>query len=175
MKQRITFIQPEGTGIDPNGIHVNPDTVVFSNARSAALEKRLTLGLEDLPAEVGRYHISLFSNKSTADTLPDQRNPRAMPRTAHPLVRPRRPRHPSTFRLPPPSRSTRLLHAPLRRRRSEPLPSAPETLRRGPKMLFDDGKFYPPLAALRDILLRRQLPVLPRPAQPAALQPVPAS
>jgi len=52
MKQRITFIQPEGTGIDPNGIHVNPDTVIFSNARSAALEKRLTLGLEDLPAEV---------------------------------------------------------------------------------------------------------------------------
>ena len=59
MKQRITFIQPEGTGIDPNGIHVNPDTVVFSNARSAALEKRLTLGLEDLPAEVGITYISL--------------------------------------------------------------------------------------------------------------------
>ena len=56
MKQRITFIQPEGTGIDPNGIHVNPDTLVFSNARSAALEKRLTLGLEDLPAEVGIYY-----------------------------------------------------------------------------------------------------------------------
>jgi hypothetical protein len=55
MKQRITFVQPEGTGIDPNGIHVNPDTVIFSNARSAALEKRLTLGLEDLPVEVRQY------------------------------------------------------------------------------------------------------------------------
>jgi hypothetical protein len=57
MKQRVTFIKPEGTGIDPNGIHVNPDTVVFNNARTAALEKRLTLGLEDLPAEVGIFHI----------------------------------------------------------------------------------------------------------------------
>jgi hypothetical protein len=64
MKQRITFIQPEGTGIDPNGIHVNPDTVVFSNARSAALEKRLTLGLEDLPAEVGMNYISSFRFRS---------------------------------------------------------------------------------------------------------------
>jgi hypothetical protein len=57
MKQRVTFIKPEGTGIDPNGIHVNPDTVVFNNARTAALEKRLTLGLEDLPAEVDIFHI----------------------------------------------------------------------------------------------------------------------
>lgn len=55
MKQRVTFIQPEGTGIDPNGIYVNPDTVVFSNARSAALQKQLTLALEDLPAEVCIY------------------------------------------------------------------------------------------------------------------------
>jgi hypothetical protein len=58
MKQRVTFIKPEGTGIDPSGIHVNPDTVVFNNARTAALEKRLTLGLEDLPAEVGIFHIA---------------------------------------------------------------------------------------------------------------------
>jgi hypothetical protein len=66
MKQRVTFIKPEGTGIDPNGIHVNPDTVVFNNARTAALEKRLTLGLEDLPAEVSIFHISnlYISNRS---------------------------------------------------------------------------------------------------------------
>jgi hypothetical protein len=66
MKQRVTFIKPEGTGIDPNGIHVNPDTVVFNNARTAALEKRLTLGLEDLPAEVSIFHISnlCISNRS---------------------------------------------------------------------------------------------------------------
>jgi hypothetical protein len=66
MKQRVTFVKPEGTGIDPNGIHVNPDTVVFNNARTAALEKRLTLGLEDLPAEVSIFHISnlYISNRS---------------------------------------------------------------------------------------------------------------
>jgi hypothetical protein len=66
MKQRVTFVKPEGTGIDPNGIHVNPDTVVFNNARTAALEKRLTLGLEDLPAEVSIFHISnlCISNRS---------------------------------------------------------------------------------------------------------------
>lgn len=60
MKQRVTFIQPEGTGIDPNGIYVNPDTVVFSNARSAALQKQLTLALEDLPAEVCQCRDKLF-------------------------------------------------------------------------------------------------------------------
>jgi hypothetical protein len=64
MKQRVTFIKPEGTGIDPNGIHVNPDTVVFNNARTAALEKRLTLGLEDLPAEVGICNIIIFAMKN---------------------------------------------------------------------------------------------------------------
>jgi hypothetical protein len=107
--------------------------------------------------------------------IPGQRDPRTMPRTAHPLVRPCRPLHPSTLRLPPPSGSARLLHAPLRRRRSEPLPSPPETLRRRIEMLLDDGVFHPPLAALRDVLFLSQLPVLPRPAEPAALQPVLAS
>lgn len=52
MKQRITFVQPEGTGIDPASIHVNPDTVVFNQARNAVLEKRATVGLDYLPSEV---------------------------------------------------------------------------------------------------------------------------
>jgi len=56
MKHRITFIQFEGTGIDPGSIHVNPDTVVFNQAHNAALEKRVTLGLSDLPAEVNMEH-----------------------------------------------------------------------------------------------------------------------
>jgi hypothetical protein len=56
MKHRITFIQSEGTGIDPGGIHVNPDTVVFNQAQNAALEKKVTLGLSDLPAEVSIVH-----------------------------------------------------------------------------------------------------------------------
>lgn len=52
MKQRITYVQPEGTGIDPNAIHVNPDSLVFSNSHNAALEKRVTVGLKELPDEV---------------------------------------------------------------------------------------------------------------------------
>jgi len=62
MKHRITFIQSEGTGIDPGGIHVNPDTVVFNNARNAALEKKVTLGLSDLPAEVSMFPSVLQHN-----------------------------------------------------------------------------------------------------------------
>lgn len=58
MKQRITYIQPEGTLIARDSIHVNPDTVVFTNARISALEKRITLGLDELPAEVRLYDLS---------------------------------------------------------------------------------------------------------------------
>lgn len=72
MKQRVTFIQPEGTGIDPNGIYVNPDTVVFSNARSAALQKQLTLALDDLPAEVCICRARLFWCKIIRLTLSSQ-------------------------------------------------------------------------------------------------------
>jgi len=52
MKQRITYLQPKGTGIDPAAIHLNPDSLVFSNAHNAALEKRVTVGLSELPTEV---------------------------------------------------------------------------------------------------------------------------
>jgi hypothetical protein len=98
-----------------------------------------------------------------------------MSRTAHPLVRPRRPRHPSTIRLPPPSRPARLLHTTHRRRRSKPLPVAPAALRRRVEMQLDYGEFHSPFAALRDFLLFSQLSVLPRPAELGPLQRVSAS
>ena len=53
MKQRVTYLQPEGTGIDRNIVHVNPDSLVFTNSKNAALEKRVTAGLSELPTEVG--------------------------------------------------------------------------------------------------------------------------
>jgi hypothetical protein len=146
MKQRITFIQPEGTGIDPSGVHVNPDTLVFSNARNAALEKRLTLGLEDLPAEVGI--IAGYSRKTTTNKSSGHCDLGTMPRNPYPLVCTRRPRHPSPIRLPPPRRSARLLHAAHSRRRSKPLPTHPEALRPRAKMQFYYRVLHPALADL---------------------------
>lgn len=72
MKHRITFIQSEGTGIDPGGIHVNPDTVVFNQAHNAALEKKVTLGLSDLPAEVSiiHYNCSISCSEDNRCPLP---------------------------------------------------------------------------------------------------------
>lgn len=85
MKQRITYIQPEGTFIDRNSIHVNPDSVVYTNAGSAALEKRLTLGLDDLPPEVP-LTVSISILIIAIDCASSgHRCARAMPRSTHPL------------------------------------------------------------------------------------------
>lgn len=58
MKQRITYIVPESTGIDPASIDVAQDKVAFANAKDAAVEKRVTVGLSELPDEVGSIAIS---------------------------------------------------------------------------------------------------------------------
>lgn len=52
MKQRITYLLPEGTGIGPADINVGNDSLDFTHAGEAGEEWRLTLGLNDLPEEV---------------------------------------------------------------------------------------------------------------------------
>lgn len=52
MKQRITYILPEGTKIHPEDIHITKNALTYADAKNAALEKRLTAGLSELPSEV---------------------------------------------------------------------------------------------------------------------------
>lgn len=52
MKQRITYILPEGAGISAAHIDVKPDSLRFSKASEALQEWRFTLGPDELPVEV---------------------------------------------------------------------------------------------------------------------------
>ncbi|KAK5713032.1 protease B nonderepressible form [Elasticomyces elasticus] len=53
MKQRITYLLPPGTDYDPANIHIGPDSVNITNtAEAPAIEKRVTAGLSELPAEL---------------------------------------------------------------------------------------------------------------------------
>lgn len=53
MRQRITYLLPEGTGIDPADIQVSKDELKYSKIEQAAEERRITLGLSELPEDVG--------------------------------------------------------------------------------------------------------------------------
>ncbi|OQO03677.1 hypothetical protein B0A48_10342 [Cryoendolithus antarcticus] len=66
MKQRITYLQGEGTDIDVNSLHVNPDSLVFSNAEQAALQKRVTI--TEVLDNVHELHIRWSSPRN--DQLP---------------------------------------------------------------------------------------------------------
>ena len=52
MKQRITYLLPKGTELDAASVKVTDDTLSYANAKAAAMEKRVTAGLSELPAEV---------------------------------------------------------------------------------------------------------------------------
>lgn len=56
MKQRITYLLPEGTKINPEDIHITTNALTYADAKNAALEKRLTAGLSELPSEVHCIH-----------------------------------------------------------------------------------------------------------------------
>lgn len=53
MKQRVTYFLPEGARVDPQDIHVTNDSLTFARAKDAAIEKKVTAGLSELPEEVG--------------------------------------------------------------------------------------------------------------------------
>ena len=60
MRQRITYILPEGSNVHRADLKVSNDSLNFTKAGEAAEEWRLTLGLDDLPEEVGRLLSQLF-------------------------------------------------------------------------------------------------------------------
>ena len=57
MKQRITYLLPEGSQAEPADVKVDKDSLNFSRADEADEEWRLTLGINDLPEEVRSCHI----------------------------------------------------------------------------------------------------------------------
>ncbi|KAK4899174.1 protease B nonderepressible form [Elasticomyces elasticus] len=60
MKQRITYLLPSGTDYDPANIHIGPDSVNITNtAEPPAIEKRVTAGLSELPAELREILTSI--------------------------------------------------------------------------------------------------------------------
>ena len=52
MRQRITYLLPRGTGVDPADISAGKDDLTFRQATTAAVERRITLGLSELPLPV---------------------------------------------------------------------------------------------------------------------------
>ncbi|RMZ04852.1 hypothetical protein D0862_05171 [Hortaea werneckii] len=59
MKQRITYLLPEGTKINPEDIHITKNALTYADAKNAALEKRLTASLSELPSELRSIFASL--------------------------------------------------------------------------------------------------------------------
>lgn len=61
MKQRVTYLLPEGSNIAPDEIKIEKDALIYTNAKDAALEKRVTVGLSELPDEV-RALLFIYSS-----------------------------------------------------------------------------------------------------------------
>ena len=53
MRQRVTYLLPAGTGVDPADIELADDALIYAKSSDAAEERRITIGLSDLPQEVG--------------------------------------------------------------------------------------------------------------------------
>jgi hypothetical protein len=53
MKQRITYLPSAGSSFDPAGIKISDDGVNVTATEPPAVEKRVTVGLSELPLEVG--------------------------------------------------------------------------------------------------------------------------
>ncbi|UJO19522.1 uncharacterized protein CLAFUR5_06657 [Fulvia fulva] len=52
MRQRITYLLPNGTGVDPADITVSDTELKYAQARDAAEERRITIGYDELPKEI---------------------------------------------------------------------------------------------------------------------------
>jgi hypothetical protein len=54
MKERRTFLLPKDSELKPHHVAVTETSLEFSRHQEAALERRITLNLADLPVEVSR-------------------------------------------------------------------------------------------------------------------------
>jgi len=67
MRQRTTYLLPQDTGIDPASIEVGANHLNFTKSQDAALEKRVTVDVSELPPEVG--NSAIISHQSASDFL----------------------------------------------------------------------------------------------------------
>ncbi|KXT04867.1 hypothetical protein AC578_3424 [Pseudocercospora eumusae] len=77
MRQRLTYLLPNGSGVNPSDIHVGKDHLSFADAAKASVETRITIGLSELPKELQsilqdfhELHIRLASRRSYIPFLP---------------------------------------------------------------------------------------------------------
>lgn len=61
MKQRITYLLPQGSDLSVSDLQLENDSLRFAKAHQAAEEWRFTLGMDDLPIEVCSLTGSLSS------------------------------------------------------------------------------------------------------------------
>lgn len=71
MHQRITYMLPPGTGVNPSDIEVDKDHLTFAKAHDAVVERRMTLGLSELPHYVQAFlqdfhelHVRVVSSRN---------------------------------------------------------------------------------------------------------------
>ncbi|SMY26962.1 unnamed protein product [Zymoseptoria tritici ST99CH_1A5] len=71
MRQRVTYLLPAGTGVDPADIELADDALIYAKSSDAAEERRITIGLSDLPQELQLFlddfhelHIRLVSSQN---------------------------------------------------------------------------------------------------------------
>lgn len=57
MRQRITYLLPSGTSIDPADIKHDASSLDYSRSAEAAEERRITIGLSEIPEEVS-FHTN---------------------------------------------------------------------------------------------------------------------
>ncbi|KAF2170847.1 hypothetical protein M409DRAFT_63892 [Zasmidium cellare ATCC 36951] len=55
MRQRITYLLPQGTSVDPSTIKLTDDGLDFDDLEAAAEERRITIGLTQLPEEIQTF------------------------------------------------------------------------------------------------------------------------
>lgn len=80
MRQRITYLLSQGTSVDPSTIKVTDNGLDFDEAETAAEERRITIGLSQLPREVWYnlcHNIPVPSLTHTTDSNLSRRLSRA--------------------------------------------------------------------------------------------------
>lgn len=122
MKQRITYLLPQGTGLSASDIEVENESLKFTKASPAVEEWKFTLGMGELPEEVCTFPAYAFDSKLPLSLSCPPRSPTLTrfaaenvagfyPRTPHPMdLTAQRPLRTATG-LPFAGWFARLLHA----------------------------------------------------------------
>ncbi|CAK3831347.1 related to pbn1 [Lecanosticta acicola] len=97
MRQRITYLLPEGTELDPGDVKVGRTEIFYKKVEQAAEENRITLGLSELPEDLRVFledfhelHIRVASPRNANHLVPTISR---VPPGVHAFFTPRKPGH----------------------------------------------------------------------------------